>query len=291
MSKLLEDVVLSIAIALGLLIGLYLSYALVVQGEHYPPTLIAVFLAIGVAALIYRFMGGLAGATFQAGLMKLGGSAAFFAAMIWFVGDRLKDEVNLYAKAQPYLDRIKDLEGERDQAQANYASEHKRFEDLRKTKTEGGGNCPAAQCTIANVKKLQPNDPFVVGVRRLVVGQVFPFVPTLREVAVHITVVAGLGSDPAFNICRKKLEELNKGVDAPKTEVQFSRSLEDGSKASVTAERSGTIGDDVCLRGNRDFDVQINCPVALKLFADRLSSCAQAASVRGATVSIGSLAD
>jgi hypothetical protein len=289
MSKLLEDVVLSIAIALGLLIGLYLSYALVVQREHYPPTLIAVFLAIGVAALIYRFMGGLAGTTFQAGLMKLGGSAAFFAAMIWFVGDRLRDEVNLYAQARPYLDQIKGLEDERDRTQAAYDREHQQLERLRGT--PAGGNCPAAQCTIADIKKLQPNDPFVVGIKHLVEGQVPPFVPTLREMSVKVAVVAGLGANPSFNICRDTLDKLNEGVEAPNPNVQFSRSLEDGSTASVTAQRAGKIGDDVCSNGQRDFDVQINCPVALKLFADKLSNCGQAASVRGAAVMIGSLAD
>jgi hypothetical protein len=65
MNKLLEDIVLSIAIALGLLVGLYLSYAVAIQGAHYPPTLITIFLAVGVAALIYRFVGGLGGVTFS----------------------------------------------------------------------------------------------------------------------------------------------------------------------------------------------------------------------------------
>lgn len=289
MSKMLEDSVLIAAIVLGLIIALYLSYALVVLDNHYPPTLIATFLAVGVAALIYRFMGGLIGTEFKLGLLTLGGSAAFFVGIIWFVGDRLRDEIGLYAKDQPYLDQIAGLQRERDQ----FATLNKQLQSQLKGQHTGvgGHTCPPAQCTIANVRKLQPNDPFVQGIKRLVDGQEPPFTPTLREMSVRVAIVAGLGSTPAFNICSDVLDKLNEGVEAPDPTVQFSHSLDDGSTASIMAKRSGKIGDDVCSNKQRGFDVQINCPIAMKLFADKISSCAEGAALRGTKVSIGSLAD
>lgn len=289
MSKMFEDWVLIVAVVLGLLIALYLSYALVVQNEHYPPTLIATFLAVGVAALIYRFMGGLVGTEFKFGLLTLGGSAAFFVGIIWFVGNRLREEISLYASAQPYLSQIANLQQQHDQAVA--LNQQLQAQLQRQGGSGRGASCAAAQCTIADVRKLQPNDPFVQGIKRLVEGQERPFTPTLKEMAVSVAVVAGLGPNPAFNICGNTLDKLNEGVDAPEPTVQFSRSLEDGSTASIMARRAGKIGDDVCSNEPRGFDVQINCPIALRLFADKISNCAEASTLRSAKVSIGSLAD
>lgn len=288
MSKLFEDVVLSIAIVLGLLIGLYLSYA-VAQGERYPPTLITFFLAIGVSALIYRFMGGFGGTTFEAGLLRLGGTAAFFAGMIWFVGDRLRSEFNLHETSEPFNEQIDNLEKQRDQAQAVIKRQASELVALRQG---GNGNvCPAAQCTISAIKKLLPNDPLVQNIKRLVDGQEPPFIPTLRNLPVRIAVVAGLGANPSFNICGDMLDKLNEGVEVPNPGAQFSRTLDDGTTVSVRALRAGRISEDVCSNPQRDFDAQINCPIALKLFAEKIVSCGEGAVVRGTRISIGSLAD
>lgn len=289
MSKLLEDIVLSIAVALGLLIALYLSYALAVRGDQYPPTLIAAFLAIGTAALIYRFMGGLGGTEFTAGLLRLGGSAAFFAGMIWFVGDRLRDEVGLYASAEPFRQEISNLKAQRDHAQAVSRGQNEELRRLRSAVRTG--NCPDAGCTIAEVRRMQPNDPFVQNIRRLVEGQEPPFSPILRELPVRVSVIASPAGNPAFNICSNTLSKLNEGVEVPNPSARLTRTQEDGSTASVTARRAGKVGEDVCSNAQRDFDIQINCAAALALFPDKISNCAESVGVRGSTISIASLAD
>lgn len=288
MSKLFEDVVLSIAVVLGYLVSLYLSYALVVQDARYPPTLIVAFLAIATAALIYRFMGGLGGTEFQAGLLKLGGAAAFFVGTIWFVGNRFREELNLYDSSEPFQEQISALETQRGQLQTIIRRQSGEIGELRKGLANG--SCPSGQCTIGVIRKLQPGDPLVQNIRRLVEGQEPPFSTTLREMTVKIAVVAGLGDTPAYNICRDTLEKLNEGVEVPNPTVQVSRTLGDGSTASLQARRAGKIGEDVCENPQRDFDIQINCPVALKLFAEKISSCAEGAVVRGTTISISSLA-
>jgi hypothetical protein len=288
MSKLFEDIVLTTAILVGFLVAVYLSYALVVQGAHYPPTLIVTFLAIGTSALIYRFMGGLGGTEFQAGLLKLGGAAAFFVGTIWFLGDRLRTELNLYDTAEPFQERIAALEAQRDQLKV--ANRQQAVELVQLRKHGDDANC-SGQCTIADIRKLRPEDELVQNIKRLVEGQEPPFVSTLREITVKVSVVAGLSDAPAFNICGDTLSKLNEGVEVPNPNVQLSRTLTDGSRAIVQAHRAGRIGEDVCGGTSRDFDVQINCPVATKLFSDRIASCAEAGSIRGATVSIASLAD
>ena len=289
MSKLLEDVVLSIAVALGLSIALYLSWALVVGGHQYPPTLIAAFLAIGTAALIYRFMGGLGGAEFTTGLLKLGGSAAFFAGMIWFVGDRLREEVGLTKSTATLRQEADNLQAQLDHMEKTSSGQEDELKRLRAAVRANG--CPEAKCTIADVRKLQPNDPFVVGIRRLVEGQERPFVSILRELPVKISVIAGTAGSPSFNICSDTLAKLNEGVEVPSPSARLSRTLNDGSAAAVNARKTGLVGEDACAVQPRDFDVQISCAAALNLFGDRISSCAESSALRGSTISIGSLAE
>jgi hypothetical protein len=288
MSKYFEDIVLSIAVVLGMLIGLYLSYALVVQGAQYPPTLISTFIGMALAALIYRFMGGLGGTEFGAGMLKLGGAAAFIVGFIWFVGDRLKDEVQLYSSTETYRSQIEALEKQRDNAQAVSDKQGEEIEKLRKTQL----NAPSTRgvYTISEIKQMKPDNPFIQSLKRLVEGQEGPFSPTLRELVVRVSVVAGPSAGPTFYICPDTLEKLNEGVDAPSTEIQISRTLADGSAASLTAKRGGKIGQDVCINEQRDFDVQINCAAAITLFADKMTSCSEGAAVRGSKVTIGSLA-
>lgn len=137
---------------------------------------------------------------------------------------------------------------------------------------------------------MKPDDPFVQSVKRLVDGDEPPFSPVLKELVVRVAVVAGTTSGPSFSICQKMLDSLNDGVEAPRTDVQLKRTLDDASPAIVKAERAGKIGQDVCLNEQRDFDVQIDCQAALKLFPDRIASCAEGARVRGQKITIGSLA-
>lgn len=105
MSKFFEDIALTVTIILGFAIALYLSYALVVQEQPYPPTLISMFAGVSLAAVIYRFMGGLTSSELAMGAIKLGGSAAFVIFFIYFVGDRLREEVRPMRRPTPIASR------------------------------------------------------------------------------------------------------------------------------------------------------------------------------------------
>lgn len=290
MFKISEDLVITIAVAAGLIIALALTIATVVWKVSFPPTITATFLAIALAALTYRFLGGVTGTQFSVGLLKLGGSAAFVVGLIWFVGDRLRDEQKLYSSSATYREQIDDLTGQLNQAQTTIAAKDQQLQDLRR---RGGGGTPTrGTYTIEEIKKLSPDDPFIRNLKQLVAGQEGPFRTTLRDLRVRVAVIKTDSDMPRFNICEDTLGKLNEGVEVPSTRALFSRSAgENGEPVSITADRNGRIGADVCQAPDRQFDVQINCPIATKLFPDVIASCAEGIKVKGMAVSIGALAE
>lgn len=289
MSKLLDDIVVCTAVVLGLLIALLLSWLLVEQGAPYPPTLISVFLGIAVAALTYRFLGGTAGTEFSVGLLKLGGSAALLLGTTWFVGDRLRDEIKLYASMDTYREEITNLQKGQNGRDATIKELRRKLAALPKERDA---------LTLAEIRQLEPDDPLIRDIRRLVEGQEGPFRQTIRELVVRVSVAAIGRRGPQFTICGDTLEALNAGIDVPETQVLLSRTLADGSPVSIKAERAGRISADVCAKADtqaedspvREFDIQINCEVAETLFPDTIANCAEAGQLRGRKVTLGALA-
>lgn len=151
---------------------------------------------------------------------------------------------------------------------------------------------PTAQIelSVAELKKLKPQDDFVGAVRRMVRAGDYPFVDTLNSIETKIAVVASIGDRQLYNICRSKFQELY-GEDAPNTHVRISRSAgADGEPERDKLDRAGFIDDDICSKDDRQFDMQIGCGTAMKLFSDKqLASCDDTTKLRGASVTISSL--
>lgn len=290
MFKLTEDWVITIAAAAAFVVAIALTIGAVVWELDLPPTLIATFLAVAIAALTYRFLGGVGGAQFSVGLLKLGGSAAFLVGLIWFVGDRLREEEKLYSSTSVYRDQIDALEAQLGQAQENARVRQSQINELQRKLAAA----PTAQgvYTIEEIKKLPPGDPFIKNLKQLVAGQEGPFRPTVRDLVVRIAVIRIGGETPLYNICEDTLTKLNEGIQIPETRALLSRSSgETGEPLSIIADRNGRIGADVCEAPDRQFDVQINCPIALRLFPEVLATCAEGVKARGMRVSIGALAE
>lgn len=290
MFKLTEDLVITIAVAVGLIVALALTIASVAWKLEFPPTITSTFLAIALAALTYRFLGGVGGAEFSVGLLKLGGSAAFVVGLIWFVGDRLRVEQKLYSNSSTYRQQINSLTGQLQQAQDNALAQQAQINGLQQKVR----NAPGSQgmYTIEQIKKLPPTDQFAKDLKQLVEGQEGPFRPTVNDIVVRIAVIRTDSDAPVFSICEDTLDKLNEGIEVPSTQALISRSSGDnGQQQSITARRAGRIGADVCQAPDRAFDVQINCPIAMKLFSDVLTSCAEGVKARGMRVSIGALAE
>lgn len=280
MPRLLDDIVIIVAVALGLLISLLLSWLLVQQGAAYPPTLISAFLGIAVAALTYRFLGGTTGTEFSVGVLKLGGSAALLLGTTWFVGDRLREEIRLYSSMDTYRNEITALQTGLDAREA----------ELKRLRDSITGAPTTRALTLAEIRKLKPDHPLIRDLRRLVEGQEGPFRQTMRDLVVKVSVVAMGSSSPQFTICGDTLDSLNEGIDVPATQVLLSRTLTNGTPISIRADRAGRISADFCAGEERTFDIQISCPAAEALFADLISGCAEASQLRGRTVTLGALA-
>lgn len=62
---------------------------------RFPPIMIAVFLATGVAALVYRFLGGITGATIGVGTLKLAGTMAALVGLALLINSSLVNTLNL----------------------------------------------------------------------------------------------------------------------------------------------------------------------------------------------------
>ena len=290
MPKLIDDIVICVAVGVSLLIALALSWMAFVHHAEIPPTLISTFLGIVVAALTYRFLGGSAGTEFSVGLLKLGGSAALLLGTTWFVGDRMRDEIRLYSETKAFREQITSLSTERDHLVQTVTDRDGAIDTLQRRLA--GAPSARGRLTIEEIKKLRPDDPFIRDLRQLVAGQEGPFSPTLREISVRIAVVVIAGDQPMFNICPDTLGKLNEGIDVPQTRVKLSRAVgAQAESASVTADRAGKIDLDFCQNAQREFDMQINCQAALRLFPDVLSTCAEGVKARGMRVTLGALSN
>jgi len=84
-----EDIVIVIMGVFGFLGGALL------YSWHMPPIIVSVFISTGIAAMVFRFLGGLQGAGFNIGTLKLSGSIAALLGCIWFINGELSRQVGL----------------------------------------------------------------------------------------------------------------------------------------------------------------------------------------------------
>lgn len=284
--KHLDDIVIIVTVALSFLAAIIFA-VMMSHGQFFPPTLLAMLLGISISALTYRFLGGTDGTKFSIGLLGLGGSAALLLGTTWFVGDRLKSEFKIYDDYKSYrneIDRLKADILERDTRLAETDAKLAVMDEkLRKM--------PAAQIELSldYIKKLNPSDDLVGAIRRMVKTGEHPFPETLKTMPARIAIVGTIGDKSVYNICRDTYSKLYEKVDA-NSFIRISRSKgEDGEPVSEAVDRAGFIDDDICTSSKRQFDVQIGCATALRLFADKVLNCAQTASLRGAPITLSAL--
>ena len=92
-----EDWVVITLVLIGLLGGLGAAYM------KMQPVLVAVLLALGISAAIFRFLGGVEGASLKTGTLRLGGSAAVFLAIAWFVNENLVVQTEIKPSPETWL--------------------------------------------------------------------------------------------------------------------------------------------------------------------------------------------
>jgi hypothetical protein len=286
--KLLDDIVICVTVVLSLLIALFLAVALVQYKFGYPPTLITLFLGIAIAALTYRFLGGAEGTQFSVGLLKLGGSAALLLGTTFLVGSAIDKELDILNNSEAYRARIGALQKQLNDSRAENNNLAGQVNDLNGRLSSAGSSQVAY--TLEQLKKLTPNDPLVRNIKALVAAKEPPFGDTLRSLALRVAVVQIPGDAAQYNICRDTFARLYEGEQAPNTNIILARSVgNDGEPVSLRLDRRGYIGEDVCSRADRNFDVQIGCSTANALFADMISNCAGVEAIRSQQVQVSAL--
>jgi hypothetical protein len=286
-SKLLNDVIICVTIGLSLILALFFSVSLVERHLDYPPTLISVFLGLSVAALTYRFLGGVDGTEFRVGVLKLGGSAALLIGTTWFLSERIKDELNILTSSAGYRTRIAQLATEVADRGKEVAARDQTIRQLRVTIEQMPDQAAAA--SIEQIRKMTPDDPRIKAIRQMVASHEPPFGETIRDMTARVAMVPMPNDGAFYNICPATYAALYKDVD-PNSKILVSRSIgADGDNVSIILERNGRIGNDVCEKPSRDFEMQIGCATALKLFPDIMTSCGDGAKIRGQSLTVGAL--
>lgn len=92
-----EDWVVITLVLIGLLGGLGAAHMKI------QPVLVAVLIALGIAAAIFRFLGGVEGASLTTGTLRLGGSAAVFLVIAWFVNENLVVQTEIRPSPETWL--------------------------------------------------------------------------------------------------------------------------------------------------------------------------------------------
>jgi len=82
-----EDVVIIIACTIGLIGGVVLFYL------NSPPIIVSLFLATGLSALVYRFLGGIEYAVLGIGALKLAGVGAFLIGSSYWINSYLEKQL------------------------------------------------------------------------------------------------------------------------------------------------------------------------------------------------------
>lgn len=287
MSKLLDDIIICVTVVLCLAIALFLAFSMVERQRSYPPSLITLFLGISVAALTYRFLGGAGETKLSLGLLQLGGSAALMLGITFIMGDRLRDEFNILADSGGYIAKIAQLDKDADRRANENMAKDQRIQELE-TRIDATPSVNA-QAALKRLRELDPQHPVVVGIRAMMSAQEGPFRQTLRDMEARVALVKMPRDGALYNICPDTAEELYRGFQA-NDRILVSRSVgTDAEEVSALLVRKGRIGLDICRSASRNFDVQIGCGTARKLFPELAPDCADGPSIRGQRVVLGAL--
>jgi hypothetical protein len=239
-------------------------------GHFYsPPIVVAFFLALSASALTYRFLGGSDGATFKLGPLQLTGTAAVFIGTLWFVNAQLATQMDVdnspakYQQARVVLSNLKakveELEADANSAKAKINVLTRENERLRSSADLGSINAIAG---------LGPDDDFAQKLIAMAKRHEGPWRSVSKERKVTVS-VAGYLTGARAAAC----EDLQ--FRGQKVQI-VSLLLQDGenirSESPVSPESWERISAEFCGTG-RQFDVQVSCAIASKLFTNRVLAC------------------
>lgn len=254
-------------------LSLALGLSIYFLNDGHPAVLIACCVSIAVASIIYSFLGGVGSNSVSTSVFKLGGSAAVFAILAYFINDQLVIQNRAYKSNEENLALL-------DAASESLALERNTVESLRKQLKGCKGGSP--QTALELLKAGTVSDADVREIKRMCEQSEKPFRNTLREMTVKISVVGDiLGTK--FRFCPKTMDQLYDGLRR-QSEVQFF-----GENGNIRLRENGRIGANVCNNPKRDFEIQIGCASAEELFGEIAKDCRSSGALRGQEIVIGAI--
>jgi len=293
----IDDVVICLALLLGFSTSLLMAIANQSWGTHFPPSLIAFFAAVSVAALIYRFLGGSGDAQFRMGVLQITGSAAILFGATWFLGGKIMEESILFQTDGEYAPKLAEKQAELERTNDVVArlGEDKRDLEARLTALSKGQKGDI----IGQIRRMRPDDPTISNIRRMIINEDAPFQETLRQIPARVTLNDAMTNTNVYRICLDTQISLFSDLDTQKDRLRMRRNRADGDARVVDMVRGGTIENpQVCSADrNRSFDIQITCADAVQLFPDRIARCnglkpvwqPGSTTIRGESVTLGAL--
>jgi hypothetical protein len=103
----MDDIVVAAFAFLGIGCAVFLQ----LRFEYVPPIIVSFLLATGLAALTYRFLGGVEGASFAVGALKLGGALAALVGIAMLINRALVSQSSAASTALPDLGGVRTGDG------------------------------------------------------------------------------------------------------------------------------------------------------------------------------------
>ena len=265
-----EDYIILTVIIIGLLGPIVMFGTWQAYGIYFPPTLIAVFLGIAVAALLYRFLGGVHDATFAVGALKVTGSAAVLAGVAWWSNGELQEQMEVYdtQKQMKVCDTQKkriesrcegQLKDSDDRLVAVAAERSELAEEVKQYKKNTD--------LVDRIEKLEPDRDVSAQIRQIALSKKGPWSPVSSTRSLRVS-VAGYLKTGQIASCPEYFDKTLEIV----SEYQYAGEYMRGSSAIiVTVNRYISRAPDC--DSKRDFQLQLNCQDAESIFTSTVLEC------------------
>lgn len=222
----------------------------------FPSTFVAVLLGLAIAAALYRFLGGAAGATVTIGAAKLAGTAALFAVVFYLVDGPLQKNMNDVKAIAAAHEAEASVEAAKSEA-IKERTARKQLE-LRVAELESGAGIREADSVaaiLARIRASKADDDLGEGLIAIARNKEGPW---RRQASRYKARFLHSVPNGTFWFCHDRRPELQD------RDVRFELvNREAGTSEKVTLRGGGDIGLGVCT--DIQFDVQLGCDAAREL--------------------------
>ena len=251
---------------------------------HFPAILIAIATATAVSALIYRFLGGVAGASFTIGALKLAGTGAMLIGTAWWVDDRLTVELpttpsGISSAIQDRNEQIQDLKTTVDQLQQEVKDASKTAADANQKRAIAereltserakAPNKPTQDEVLAIIRMMKPGSPEATGLMAMEQNREGPWHVDQTETKVSIRGANYLGGRRVA-ACASLNYGKNTVVDITSLLQLNGKSLRASEPLKVTGWEQISAYD---CSSDPTLQIQMSCQVLVDIFTEDAVKC------------------